>query len=108
MQTGVKKNSKKRSIFINLLLILVVIVLAVIPLYIARGAEFGGADGLAEDAITEIAADYEPWFSPIFEPPSGEVESLLFALQAAVGAGIIGYVLGFLRGRKKKEDEELT
>ena len=31
--------------------------------------------------------DYEPWFEPLSEPASGEVESLLFALQAAVGSG---------------------
>jgi cobalt/nickel transport protein len=28
------------------------------------------------------------------EPPSGEVASMLFALQAALGAGFIGYWLG--------------
>ena len=107
MHTDTKKQSKKRSIYINLLLIFIVIALAVVPLFIARDAEFGGADGQAEEAITEIAADYEPWFSPIYEPPSGEIESLLFSLQAAIGAGIIGYGLGFFRGRRKKEDGEL-
>ncbi|MFQ9918367.1 MAG: energy-coupling factor ABC transporter substrate-binding protein [Flavonifractor plautii] len=45
--------------------------------------------------------DYEPWFEPILEPASGEVESLLFALQAAIGAGVVGFVLG--RITKKPE-----
>jgi len=106
MQTEAIKQSKKSSLPVNLLLILIVVVLAVIPLYIAKDAEFGGADGQAEEAITEINAEYEPWFSPIFEPKSGEIESLLFALQAAIGAGIIGYGLGYLKGRRKKEDEQ--
>ncbi|HHW47625.1 MAG TPA: energy-coupling factor ABC transporter substrate-binding protein [Clostridiaceae bacterium] len=105
MQDDVKKNSKKRSIYINLLLILTVIVLVAMPLYLARNAEFSGTDSQAEEAIGEIAAGYKPWFFPIFEPPSGEVESLLFALQAAAGAGIIGYGLGYLRGRKKGNTE---
>jgi cobalt/nickel transport protein len=32
---------------------------------------------------------------------SGEIESLLFALQAAIGAGIIGYWLGAAVTREK-------
>ena len=62
--------------------------------FYAKDAEFAGADGLADEAISEINPDYEPWFSPIFEPKSGEIESLLFALQAAIGAGIIGFITG--------------
>ena len=37
------------------------------------------------------------------EPPSGEIESLLFALQAAIGAVIIGYFFGYWRGKGKEE-----
>ncbi|RXE60487.1 energy-coupling factor ABC transporter substrate-binding protein [Acetivibrio mesophilus] len=106
MQTEAIRQTKKNNLSVNLLLILIVIALAIIPLFIAKDAEFGGADGQAEEAIAEINADYEPWFSPIFEPKSGEIESLLFALQAAIGAGIIGYGLGYLKGRRKEEDEK--
>ena len=34
---------------------------------------------------------------------SGEIESLLFALQAAIGAIIIGYFFGYWRGQGKEE-----
>jgi cobalt/nickel transport protein len=102
--TGTK--TKGTGLTVNLLMILIVILLAIIPLFVAKNAEFGGADGKAEEAITEIAADYEPWFSPLMEPKSGEIESLMFALQAAIGAGIVGYGIGYLRARKKKEDEK--
>jgi cobalt/nickel transport protein len=34
------------------------------------------------------------------EPQSGEIETFFFALQAAIGAGIVGYYLGFVKGRK--------
>ncbi len=74
------------------------------PSLCKKNAEFAGADSQAEQAITELNGNYQPWFSPIWEPPSGEIESLLFALQAAVGAGVLGYGLGYLRGRKKKEE----
>ncbi|XPO23271.1 energy-coupling factor ABC transporter substrate-binding protein [Phosphitispora sp. TUW77] len=67
-----------------------------------QGAEFGGADGQAEELITQINPDYQPWFSSIWEPPSGEIESLLFALQAALGTGFIGYYIGYVRGRKNQ------
>ncbi len=84
----------------NILLILILVVMLSVPLLVLKDAEFGGADGQAEDAISEINPDYEPWFSPFIEPASGEIESLLFSLQAAIGAGIIGYFLGFVKGKR--------
>ncbi|GFP28859.1 energy-coupling factor ABC transporter substrate-binding protein, partial [Candidatus Hakubella thermalkaliphila] len=80
----------------NIILIIFVLALAIFPLIIKSGAEFGGADGQAQELITQIQPDYEPWFQSIWEPPSGEIESLLFALQAAIGAGFIGYYLGYV------------
>lgn len=84
----------------TLLLLAVVVVLAVIPLFLVRDSEFGGADGAAEEMITVIMPDYAPWFRPLIEPPGGETESLLFALQAALGAGTIGYFFGLKRGQR--------
>jgi len=66
----------------------------------ATGEEaWGGADGAAADLIE--ASGYEPWIEPFWAPPSGEVESLLFALQAAIGAVIIGYVFGYWRASRE-------
>ena len=84
----------------NLILSIIVIVLAVLPLITLKNAEFAGADGLAETAITEINPDYEPWFSSLYEPASGEIESLLFAVQAALGAGVAGFILGRITAKK--------
>lgn len=78
----------------NTILVILVILLAALPLWLLPHAGFEGADGQAEEAILELNPDYEPWFSPLLEPASGEVESMLFALQAAIGAGIVGFVLG--------------
>ena len=66
-----------------------------------KDAEFEGADGQAEDVIGEINPDYEPWFDALWEPPSGEIESLLFSLQVAIGAGVIGYIFGMMKERRK-------
>lgn len=92
----------------NLILVLLVIVIAVIPLYLCKDAEFGGADGEAENVIMEMAPDYKPWFEPFMEPASGEIESLLFALQAAIGSGIVFFILGRMTapGAEKNGDKK--
>ncbi|WP_345962126.1 energy-coupling factor ABC transporter substrate-binding protein [Streptomyces sp. BRB040] len=101
-----------RNARINALLLLAVAALAVLPLALGLGDHkeepFAGADAEAETAITEIEPDYEPWFSPLYEPPSGEVESALFALQAALGAGVLAYYFGLRRGRRQGEERALA
>ncbi|MCP9960061.1 MULTISPECIES: energy-coupling factor ABC transporter substrate-binding protein [Streptomyces] len=101
-----------RDARINTLLLLVVAALAALPLALGLGEgreePFAGADAQAETAITEIAPDYEPWFAPLYEPPSGEVESALFALQAALGAGVLAYYFGLRRGRRQGEERART
>lgn len=96
----------------NWILIAVVVLLGALPLWwVERPADaeiFGGADDQAKDAIMEIAPAYEPWFEPLIEPASGEIASLLFALQAALGAGVLGWWLGssVTRTRMRREQAE--
>ena len=100
---------------LNAILLAAVVLLAVIPLWIVERpapaadgeavAIFAGADDQAKNAISEIAPDYRPWFEPLLEPASGEIASLLFALQAALGAGFIGYYLGVSVTREKLRRE---
>jgi len=85
----------------NLLLLALIVILIVIPLVFMGNSEFEGSDDQAEDLIGEINPDYEPWADPLWEPPSGEVESLLFSVQVALGAGVIGYIWGSFRERRK-------
>lgn len=98
-----------RNAKINTLLLLIVAALAVLPLALGLGDDeeepFAGADAQAETAITEIDPDYDPWFSPLYEPPSGEVESALFALQAAIGAGVLAYYFGLRKGRRQGAEQ---
>lgn len=90
----------------NILLILLVIILSILPLLFQKGAAFGGSDDQAKATITKIDPSYQPWFSSILVPPSREIESLLFSVQAALGAGFIGYFIGFYRGKGKKISEK--
>ena len=90
----------------NLILALIVVLLAVAPLFIRKNAEFGGADDKAKEAITQIDTNYKPWFTSIWTPPSGEIASLLFSLQAALGAGFIGYYFGYAKGKKSIHKSE--
>jgi len=88
---------------IVMLLAVAVIVVAPLILYSGLGEDqgyFAGADSNAGPAIEKTG--YQPWFKPIWEPPSGEIESLFFALQAAIGAFIIGYFLGYYKNKRKQ------
>lgn len=93
-------NSKTKTK--NFMLLALTIILIITPLLLNSKAEYGGADGEAENLISEISPDYKPWFSSLYEPPSGEIESLLFSTQAAIGAGFIGYYLGSRKRKKSK------
>ncbi len=91
----------KKTVITILVLLLICVGIAVYPLMINEDSDFGGADGAAEEAILEIDPDYEPWASSPIELPGGETESLLFCLQAAIGAIIIGFGFGYLVARKR-------
>jgi cobalt/nickel transport protein len=95
----------------NLLLLAAVVAIAVLPLILplpgGLAEPFAGADAQAQAAITAANPDYQPWFTPLWEPPSGEIESLLFALQAALGAGLLGYYLGLRRGQSQQRKRDV-
>ena len=93
----------------HIIMLLAVVIIAAIPLVVYSGlgeeqGYFGGADDTAGNAVKETG--YHPWFKPIWEPPSGEIESLLFALQASIGAFIIGYFLGYYQNNKQNKQEK--
>ncbi|PKL58592.1 MAG: cobalt transporter [Methanomicrobiales archaeon HGW-Methanomicrobiales-4] len=67
-------------------------------------SEFSGADSVASGKIAEITGIPEEQFTPLigqWQPPSGEIESLLFALQTTFGGIILGLVFGFWLGQRK-------
>ena len=69
------------------------------------GAEFAGSDNVGSGLIAELSGTPLDNFQPLipqWEPPSGEIEASLFALQAAVGGIMVGGVFGFWIGSQKK------
>ncbi|MBR9971986.1 energy-coupling factor ABC transporter substrate-binding protein [Magnetospirillum sulfuroxidans] len=86
---------------LNWMLIGLAVLIAAAPMILNIPGEYGGADDRAKSAIEETG--YQPWFDSIWEPPSGEIASMLFALQAALGAGVVGYVVGRLHGRRERQ-----
>ena len=71
---------------------------------IMTGAEFAGSDNVGSSLIAELSGKPVDSFTPLipqYEPPSGEIESCLFALQAALGGIFVGGVFGYWLGQKK-------
>lgn len=82
------------------------ILIAIVPLFARKGAEFGGSDDAGSQVVEEVNEGYEPWFTPVLETIlggelPGEVESLIFCIQTGIGVGIIAFIMGRLVERKK-------
>ena len=62
----------------------------------------GVTDGVGSEMLE--AQGYEPWIDNsdyTFTPPSGEIESCLFALQGVIGGLLIGWVFGSWNSERK-------
>lgn len=106
--------SKNQMLYIGCFAVIAVLCIGTLAMV---DGDFGGSD----DSGGSTASDdygYEAWTGdiltiitgdPDYELP-GETESLLFAVQAAIGAIIIGYFIGFnaanSKSKKSKDDEE--
>ena len=72
------------------ILLVIAALIAIVPLFALKGAEFGGSDDAGSEMISEIKGEeYEPWFTPVLETAlggelPGEIESLLFCLQTGI------------------------
>jgi cobalt/nickel transport protein len=69
------------------------------------GHEFSGSDDVGSEKIAQLTGkpieSFTP-FIPQYVPPSGEIESTLFALQATFGGVVVGLVIGYWYGQKKR------
>lgn len=97
-----------------IILLVVAILIAVVPFFALKGAEFGGSDDAGSVMVEEIQGEsYEPWFTPVLEnyiggELPGEIESLLFCVQTGIGVGILAFCMGRLYERKKLTGGEMA
>ncbi|GAA0798835.1 hypothetical protein GCM10008910_24040 [Faecalicatena orotica] len=96
-----------------IILLIIAALIAFVPLFALKGAEFGGSDDAGSVVVEELqGGEYTPWFTPILETAlggeiPGEVESLIFCLQTGIGVGVIAFVMGrFVERRKWQKSEE--
>lgn len=93
---------------LEILTVIAIVAFCAVFLYTSStmsGAEFAGSDNVGSGLIAELSGTPLENFHPLipqWEPPSGEIESCLFALQAAFGGMVIGGVFGFWMGDKNK------
>ena len=102
--------TKTKKTVVSLLIIAALI--AIIPLFALKGAQFGGSDDAGSKVVTQITGtEYKPWFTPVMETwiggeLPGEIESLLFCLQTGIGVGVIAFFMGRFVERNKKENHK--
>lgn len=102
-------SKNKKIVIVSLIL---VVLIAFLPLFLKKDAEFGGSDDAGSQMVEEIRGEsYEPWFTPVLESAlggelPGEVESMLFCVQTGIGVGILAYGFGYLVARKKYKHDE--
>ena len=93
---------------LEVLALIAIVVFSVVFLYTGStmsGAEFTGSDNAGSGLITKLSGTPLENFQPLipqWKPPSGEIESCIFALQAAIGGSLVGGVFGFWVGSQKK------
>lgn len=80
-----------------LLIIVAIIAIFVIPFMINSDANFSGTDGQGPDAISQ--SGYTPWIQPLGYQPDQLGQTIIFSLQVAIGAVILGYFVGYLRAK---------
>jgi cobalt/nickel transport protein len=97
---------------LEILAILAILGFCVVFLYtssVMSGAEFAGADTKGSSLVSEITGKSEEEFQPLvwqWIPPSGEIEAGIFALQAAIGGIMVGWVFGYWKGQEKMKTRE--
>jgi cobalt/nickel transport protein len=93
---------------LELLTVIALITFCMIFLYmgsVLKGSEFAGSDNAGSGLIAELSGIPQENFTPLipqWQPPGREIESCLFALQAAIGGIFVGGVFGFWIGSQKK------
>ena len=87
-------------------LLVIILLIAFIPLFALKDAEFGGSDDAGSQVVEEVDSSFQPIAEPILEKMlghelPGEVESLLFCVESSIGVGVLAFFMGRFVERKK-------
>lgn len=96
---------QNRKLEIITAVVVIAFVIAFLAVSTGGTHEFGGSDDVGSQKVAELTGNSVDSFQPLipqYEPPSGEIEATLFALQAAIGGVILGFVFGYWLGQKKQ------
>jgi cobalt/nickel transport protein len=97
-----------RNYSLEILAVIAIAALCILFLYTSittKNAGFVGTDDIAAAKISGSSGNSSEEIQPLIPqwvPPSPEIESTLFGLQAAIGGMLIGGVFGYWIGQKKK------
>lgn len=97
---------------LEILTVIAIVVFCALFLYTSAtmsGAEFAGSDNVGSGLIAKLSGIPVENFQPLipqWQPPSGEIEACLFALQAAIGGILVGGVFGFWIGQSYRSKAE--
>jgi cobalt/nickel transport protein len=91
---------------LELITLVAVLGFIIVFLLVSAGGthEFAGSDNVGSEKIAELTGQPVDSFTPLipqWQPPSGEIEACLFALQASFGGLVLGLVFGYWIGQKK-------
>ena len=95
-----------------IVLLAIAVLIALVPLFSLKGAEFGGSDDAGSKVVNQITGgEYRPWFTPPMETWIGgelpsEIQSLFFCVQTGIGVGIVAFLMGRLVERNSKAKRE--
>ncbi len=95
---------ENRKLEILTLIGLVAFVVLFLVVSSQSGHEFSGSDDVGSAKIAELTGKPVEAFTPLipqYVPPSGEIESSLFALQATFGGVVVGLVFGYWLGQRR-------
>ncbi len=98
-----------RNYLLEILAVAAIAALCIVFLYTSsttKDAGFAGSDDIVAEKISGSSGNSSAEILPLIPqwvPPSAEIESTLFALQAAIGGMFIGGVFGYWIGQKKEK-----
>ena len=94
---------KRKKAYTLLIILCSVSILVLQIIMVQFFPEHQGTDDKSVELIREIAPDYNPWISNVWEPASDFSEKLIFFIQASLGLGMIVFYI-LKQYRKVKEE----